>query len=348
MNASFVRSGSHAWCGRRSTAADGSSRSSRSSEVRSSSLIGRRRSDCAKRLARRRTSPRSSRNAAARCSSIVRITVSAPTSGCPSMSPPGHEENSRAAGGKGSPVQRSSSASVTGTAPNSTDSKTYRLRRTSSSTRGRARRISSVCHHTVSSSRSSSPSMRARAGPTRGSSRRSSSSATSHWKSSTERRVASVGCAVSTRSTCSRATASRRRSPRSAAVSASDSDWRSPSTSWRRRRRRRSRSSAMLLSCSCSEQPRMIGSSRSGGVSCRCANSRSPASSSPWRQAAAPACSHVISSANASPCCSLSTSWTRPSSSSSSRSRTPSGYRAWRMTGRLAAAASSRRRTGVV
>ena len=131
---------------------------------------------------------------------------------------------------------------------------------------GRTRRSSSVCHQTVRTSRSSSSSARRRMWPVRGSSRRSSSAATSHWWSSTERRVASVGCAVSTCSICS------------CAISGP------MSISWRRRicgglgerlaldlagrvvlapAPTRSRSSAMFASCSSSEQARMIGSTDS-------------------------------------------------------------------------------------
>ncbi len=124
------------------------------------------------------------------------------------MSEPAHDPNASTGASTRVPNARSTSPSTSGTASNSVDSNTNRLRRTSSSTRGRARRTSSVCHQIVRISWTSSSTARRRAAAARGSSRRSSRSIRSAWWSSTERRVASVGCAVSTSSTCSERSAS--------------------------------------------------------------------------------------------------------------------------------------------
>ena len=151
--------------------------------------------------------------------------------GWPSMSEPAHEPKASSRPSTRTSKQRSSSSSTSGTASCSVASKKNRLRRTSSSTIGRTRRTSSVCHQRVSASRRSASSARRRERPMRGSSSPSSMRATCSWWSSTERRVASVGCAVRTSSTCSGRTAAARSAPSSrsrSAASISDSRWRTP------------------------------------------------------------------------------------------------------------------------
>ena len=117
------------------------------------------------------------------------------------MSPPAQLEKRIGANSSGcGPKQRSISRTSSGTASNSTRSKKCRLRRTSSSTCGRVRRTSAVCHHSASDSRMPSTS-RARAGaPRRSSSSSASRSLTSPACCMIDQRVASVGWAVSVRS----------------------------------------------------------------------------------------------------------------------------------------------------
>ncbi len=231
MKPSLVRSGSKSRFARRSTRADGSSAASRSIDASSAGETGVRRLECENCCASRSTFSRRSRTADWRCRVSVRASVSAPTSGWPSMSEPAHEPNDSSRPRTGASKRRSSSSRTSGTASCSVASKKNRLRRTSSSTIGRVRRTSSVCHQIVIASRSSDSSVRRRERPIRGSSSWSSSRARSSWWSSTERRVASVGWAVRTSSTCSVRSAAARSSPSSrssSAASISDSRWRAP------------------------------------------------------------------------------------------------------------------------
>ena len=156
------------------------------------------------------TRARSSRSAVLRCSPSVRPTDSGVTSGLPSMSPPAQLPNRTAGtlGGHDRSNEREISASSRGATSNSTASKKNRIRRTSSSTTGRMRRTASVCHHTVSTSRNSPSNPRRWVRPSRGSSSRSIARHTDCWWSNTERRVASVGCAVIVNRTSSRRSAS--------------------------------------------------------------------------------------------------------------------------------------------
>ncbi len=231
MKPSLQRSGSNSRLARRSTRAEGSSASSCSSEASSAGETCVRREEWLKACASRSTRARSRPSAVRRCSARVRESVSAPTPGCPSMSEPAHEPKPTSRPSARTSKVRSSSSSTSGTASNSVASKKNRLRRTSSSTIGRTRRTSSVCHSSVTVSRSSPSRTRRRERPMRGSSRASSRRAMRSWWSSTERRVASVGCAVSTSSRCRERTAAARSAPDSrsrSAASMSDSRWRVP------------------------------------------------------------------------------------------------------------------------
>ena len=209
------------------------------------------------------------------------------------------------------PNARSTSPSTSGTASNRVASKKNRLRRTSSSTRGRTRRTSSVCHQIVRISRSSSSSARRRAWPMRGSSSRSSRShqvglvvehgaprGLGRVRGEHQLDVQRAQRLGGVRRPPARAARPSRRATRAA---------RSPEASYWRRRRTRSRSSAMLASCSCSEQARMYGSTSSSPSPCRQSISAPRAFSSPPRNSAAVRWIHATRSANSLPCCSDST-----------------------------------------
>ena len=183
---------------------------------------------CEAREARRSTRSRSSREASRRWRAIVAVNVAAVTPGWPSMSPPAQLEKRIGAAWAGcAPNQCSSSRTSSGTVSNSTLSKKCRLRLTSSSTCGRARRTSAVCHQSASDSRMRSTARSCAARPSRSSSSTASCSLTSDACCMTDQRVASVGCAVSVRSSrrpsSARAEAFEERSRSRAAASAIDS-----------------------------------------------------------------------------------------------------------------------------
>ena len=146
MKPSLVRSGSNSRFARRRTRADGSSAASRSSDASSAGETGVRREEWVKACA---ASRRRSRAAAAarsrgageragqRLGADLRVAVHV-------RARPRAEATSRPS--TRTSKQRSSSSSTSGTASCSVASKKNRLRRTSSSTIGRTRRTSSVCH----------------------------------------------------------------------------------------------------------------------------------------------------------------------------------------------------------
>ena len=240
------------------------------------------------------------------------------------MSPPAQLPKRTARRGVplGRPKQRASSSPSSAAASKSTSSKTRSVRRTSSSTSGRRGRRPAVCHHRVRCSRSAALAASRSDAPSRASSRSSRAAHAACWWSCTERRVASVGCAVSTKATSRSSSTPGPRPSSSAAASAIDSRWRRPdSASAARRRRTRSRSSAMLASWRCIAHARTCGSSRSLGTPSSARTRPARASPRPARTSAAAARQRSTVRQRPAPSCSMSTSRSVASSSAVSRWR---------------------------
>ena len=265
-----------------------------------------------------RSSARYRSRASWRARSSASATVSGPTFGLPSRSPPIQVPKRSASP---APASRPTSArSSSGIAFQKLCSKNHSPCRISSTTRGRLERISSVCQSSVISSASASSSRLRSESGVPSSSRRVRSAAIRRWASSTVRRVASVGCAVRTSSTRSRApaawiSASSIPLPSSCAnASASDSRGTRPSASYSRRRRIRWCCSAMLTSWKNSANARRTAPWRSGPSAATASPSapREP----PVRASRARARIRSSSSSSSWPSCSTST---RPSRSPSRR-----------------------------
>ena len=156
------------------------------------------RASASMRARRRARAPRRDSGAGAtlRASSSASAIEAGPAAGLPSMSPPIQEPNMSGGGDPGTRRRQLCSRSVA--AEIRLCSKNHSPLRISSVMRRRSCRTSSVCQSSVTSSaRRSSTSVRS-SGASRGSSSRTSSPAILMCASSTVRRVASVGCAVST------------------------------------------------------------------------------------------------------------------------------------------------------